>query len=211
MRTSGGCGKVLAIAAVLLLNLTAMGSSLARSAGSALSASNLTGQLLVAAPEMPDPRFRRTVIYMVHHDATGAMGVVVNRPIGDVPLARLLEESGLKSEGVTGNIRMHAGGPVEQARAVVLHSADYRGAGTELVTGSVALTGDPDILRAIAAGTGPRRRLFVLGYAGWRPGQLEAEIKAGGWVTAPADEALVFDEDYDSKWDRAMARRIIDL
>ncbi len=210
MRTSGG-GKVLAIAALLVLNVTAMGSSLARAAGSAPEASSLTGQLLVAAPEMPDPRFRRTVIYMVHHDAAGAVGVAVNRPIGDVPLARLLEESGLKSEGVTGNIRMHAGGPVEQTRAMVLHSADYRGAGTELISGTVALTGDPDILRAIAAGTGPRRRLFVLGYAGWGPGQLEAEIKAGGWVTVPADEALVFDEDYDSKWDRALARRIIDL
>ncbi len=72
--------------------------------------------------------------------------------------------------------------------------------------GGLAVTGDVEILRAIAHGKGPHRSLFVLGYAGWVPGQLEAEIKAKDWFSIPADEALIFEGDADTKWDRAMVR-----
>ena len=160
---------------------------------------------------MPDPRFARTVIYMIRHDASGAQGVVVNRPLREIPLALLLEQMGIESKGVPGTVRLHAGGPVENLRILVLHTAGYAGEGTLAVRDGFAVTWEPDILQAIARGKGPRRMLFAVGYAGWGPGQLEGEMKAGAWVRASADEALLFDDSDETKWERAMARRKIDL
>jgi putative transcriptional regulator len=171
---------------------------------------SLTGQLLVATDTLRDPRFARTVIYMVRHDATGAMGLVVNRPVRDMPLAPLLRKFGLDDRGVTGSVRAHYGGPVELGQGFILHTAEYATPGTERVAGDVAMTPQPGVLNAlsdIARGAGPRKSLFAVGYAGWAPGQLEAEIEQGAWITVPADEALLFDEDATRKWDRAMARR----
>ena len=173
--------------------------------------SGLTGQLLVAAEEMSDPRFVRTVILMIRHDATGAMGLVVNRPIGDVPIARLIEGVGLDGAGVQGDIRLHYGGPVERRQVLTIHTTDYAIEGTLRVTGDTAVTGNPEILRAMGRGKGPKRHLVVLGYAGWAPGQLEGEMKAGGWFAVPADAAILFDDKYDTKWDRAMARRRVEI
>ena len=175
------------------------------------ASASLAGQLLVATPEMPDPRFARTVIYMIQHDASGAEGVVVNRPLGDIPLATLLKQMRMDSAGVTATVQLHAGGPVNPLGVLILHTAEYTGEGTRVIKNGIALTQEPAILAAIARGKGPRRTFFALGYAGWGPGQLEAEMKAGGWVRAVADEAIVFDGDYEHKWDRAMDRRRIDL
>jgi putative transcriptional regulator len=172
---------------------------------------DLTGQLLVATPDMPDPRFAHTVIYMIRHDASGAQGLVVNRPLHEVSLALLLEQMQMESTGVREKVRLHAGGPVDTLRILVLHTAGYASEGTLPVKDGIAVTWEPGILRAIAEGRGPRRALFAIGYAGWGPGQLEAEMKAGAWVRAAADEALLFDDSYETKWDRAMARRKIDL
>jgi len=175
-------------------------------------APGLTGQLLVATPEMTDPRFARTVIYMIHHDGGGAQGLIVNRPLGELPMAALLAQVGLESPGAQGTARLHSGGPVDVRRLLVLHSSDYIGPGTLAVPGgSFAFTAEPSILGVIAQGKGPRRVLFALGYAGWAPGQLEDEMRKGVWVRATADEAIVFDGTYDTKWDRAIARRKIDL
>jgi len=172
----------------------------------------LAGQLLVATSELQDPRFTRTVIYMLRHDArTGAMGLVVNRQLGEVPMAVLLKQSGLPSEGVKGSVRLHVGGPVEATRIIVLHSDDYAGPDTVKVASGVAITSDPSILQSIAEGKAPRRARFTLGYAGWAPGQLEAEMEAGYWIVVPSDDAIVFDDAYETKWDRAMARRRISL
>lgn len=202
----------LSLAAVVVLAAYAFAAAGTSRAGEGReSAGGLTGQLLVATSQIEDPRFMRTVIYMVQHDAGGAVGLVVNRPIGEVPLARVLEQVGLAADGVTGTIRVHYGGPVDRARGFVLHTAEYAGKGTIPVTGSVALTSESGILRDLAAGTGPRQSLFALGYAGWGPGQLEREMDAGHWITVRADEALVFDADSGGKWQRAMARRGIRL
>jgi putative transcriptional regulator len=171
----------------------------------------LTGQLLVAKDDLRDPRFHHTVIYMVHHDANGAMGLVVNRPLADAPLAPLLEKLGRDSQGVAGTIRIHYGGPVEPAKGFVLHTSDWGGGESHVVRDGVAFTTDPAIFDAIAHGTGPRHSLFAVGYAGWGPGQLEAEIARGDWITVSADDALVFDDDAGSKWERAMERRKIVL
>ena len=192
---------------VLLLAAVAAGGPLRGAA----AAESLAGRLLVATPEMPDPRFAETVIYMVSHDAKGAMGLVVNRPIGEVPFAEMLERLGLDSDGASGAIRLHYGGPVEGGRGFVLHTPEYAGEGTVAVNDLAALTGQAEIMRAIASGSGPRRSLMAFGYAGWRAGQLEGELKTGSWITVPADEALVFGGEYEDKWRRALARRTIDL
>jgi putative transcriptional regulator len=172
---------------------------------------SLAGQLLVATDDMPDPRFARTVIYMVRHDGTGAQGLVVNRPLGDIPLAVLLDRAALESKGVNNAVRIHSGGPLDPRRLFVLHTGEYQGELTLPVKDGVALTWDPAILLAIARGAGPRQLLFALGYAGWGPGQLEREMKSGAWVKAAADEAILFDSADESKWERAIARRKIDL
>ena len=172
---------------------------------------SLAGELLVASPEMRDPRFARTVIYMTSHDASGAQGFVVNRPLGEMLLARLLEQMRMDGSSASGKIRLHRGGPVESLRIFALHTSDYTSAHSAVVKDGVSVTSDPDILLAVAAGKGPRRLRLVLGYAGWAPGQLEAEMEAGAWIRAAADESLVFDEDYDKKWEKAQARQKIDL
>lgn len=204
-RRSIGIGTVILLAAVLI------GSSARTVPGARQDGRSLTGRLLVASPEMSDPRFTRTVIYMVRHDATGAMGLVINRPIGHLPLARLLEQLGLPTEGAKGDVRVHYGGPVEGSQGFVLHTADFSGVATIVVKDGVAMTSTPDVISAIAKGTGPRRRLLTLGYAGWSPGQLEGELTRGSWVVAAADEALVFDENYERKWQGAMDRQLINL
>ena len=191
--------------AVVVLVLALAGAAAARDAG------GLAGQLLVATDDLRDPRFHRTVIDLVRHDATGALGLVVNRPLGDVPLARVLEQFGAQERGAPGTLRVHHGGPVEPGRAFMLHTADYAGRETQVIKDGVAVTGHPDVLDALARGQGPRRALFALGYAGWAPGQLEGELGRGAWIVVPADEALVFDDDAAGKWERAMARRKIDL
>ncbi len=200
-----------AIAGTLAAASAVVGATRWKAADAPPGAGSLTGQLLVATPELNDPRFVRTVIYMVRHDANGAMGLVVNRPFKEVPIALLLDRLGADSKGVRGAIRLHYGGPVEPGRAFMLHSAEYAAEGTQVIAGGFALTGEAEVLRAIGAGAGPRRALFALGYAGWGPGQLEGEFRAGAWVTVPADPALVFEGNADDKWERAMARRKIDL
>jgi putative transcriptional regulator len=171
----------------------------------------LTGQLLVAMPQMRDPRFTRSVIYMCAHNAEGAMGLVVNRRVDSITFSDLLTQLGIGPNRRDDEIRVHFGGPVEQGRGFVLHSTDYTQAGTLRVDDLVALTATLDILKEIAAGGGPRRSLLALGYAGWGPGQLDQEIQANGWLSVAADESLVFDDDLDQKWQRAIGKIGVDF
>src|SRR5262244_1883530 len=171
----------------------------------------LTGQLLVAMPQMRDPRFARSVIYMCAHSADGAMGLVVNRRVGSITFNDLLQQLNIGPNKRHDEIRVHFGGPVEQGRGFVLHSSDYTQSGTLRVDDHVALTATLDILKEMAAGGGPRKSLLALGYAGWGPGQLDAEIQANGWLSVSSDEALVFDDDLDNKWERAIHKIGIDF
>lgn len=166
----------------------------------------MTGQLLVAMPTMRDPRFTRTVIFMCAHNAEGAMGLVVNRLVGSLTFPDLLAQLGIPRGPEGRDIRVHFGGPVETSRGFVLHSADYKDEGTMQIGGGFGLTASLDILRDIAGGAGPRQSLLALGYAGWGPGQLDMEIQANGWLSAPADEGLLFDEHLDDKWERAIGK-----
>ena len=166
----------------------------------------LTGQLLVAMPGMQDKRFARTVIYMCAHNAEGAMGLVINRLAGAVTFPDLLQQLNIEAQGLNREIRIHFGGPVETGRGFVLHSGDYRHESTLDVDNEVGLTATIDILQDIANGRGPRQSLLALGYAGWSPGQLDHEIHANGWLHVAPDENLVFDDDLDGKWERAIAK-----
>ncbi len=171
----------------------------------------LTGQLLIAMPGMRDSRFARTVIYLCAHNRDGAMGLVVNRLVGAITFPDLLNQLGIETGTITEEIRVHFGGPVESGRGFVLHTGEYSQEGTLRVDNHIGLTATIDILRDMAVGSGPRRRLLALGYAGWGPGQLDSEIQANGWLHVAADEKLVFDSDLDSKWERAIAKLGVDL
>ena len=166
----------------------------------------LTGHLLIAMPTMRDPRFTRTVIYLCAHTAEGAMGLVLNRLVGSLTFPDLLAQLGIEPGPGIESIRVHFGGPVETGRGFVLHSSEYNASGTMQVSDEVALTASLDILKDIAAGSGPRRSLLALGYAGWGPGQLDAEIQANGWLSVAADDALIFDAALDDKWERAIGK-----
>jgi putative transcriptional regulator len=172
---------------------------------------SLAGQFLVASPSMGDPRFDRAVILMVRHGADGALGIVINKPLGERPIANLLEMFGEKGSNAAGQVRIFAGGPVQRELGFVVHTADYRRSGTLDVDGRVAMTSSREILRDIAANQGPKKSLIAFGYAGWAPGQLEGEMERRVWSTAPADETLIFDEDREKVWESAFSRRIQDL
>jgi putative transcriptional regulator len=174
----------------------------------------LDGQLLIAMPSMADKRFARSVVYMCAHSADGAMGIVINKLAEDVAFRDLLVQleivdggDGTNRERAMGQVRVHRGGPVETGRGFVLHSADFFLENATLpISEGVCLTATLEILRAIASGKGPARALLALGYAGWAPGQLEFEIQANGWLHGPADANILFDDDIDAKYDRALAK-----
>ena len=170
----------------------------------------LTGQFLIAMPTMGDPRFERTVIYMCAHSADGAMGLVVNRVASEIDFPELLNQLQIETDGIKKPIPVLTGGPVETGRGFVLHSMDYSQDSTLKVTDEVGLTATVDILRAIAEGEGPAKSLLTLGYAGWSSGQLDNEIQANGWLNVSSDTSILFDEDLNSKWDRAVRKVGID-
>jgi putative transcriptional regulator len=184
----------------------------ARTPGEAVPSQTVAGHLLVATPKLDDPNFRHTVVYMIQDDSTGAMGLVVNRVLGKGPAAELLKGLGLEANPkLSGEIEVHYGGPVERGRGFVLHSPEYHGADTVVLSDLAALTSSPDILEDLAAGKGPRQSLFALGYAGWAPDQLAAEIAEGAWVVVDADADLLFGNQDDGKWQRALDRQGIEL
>jgi len=172
---------------------------------------SLTGQLLIASPDIGDPRFAHTVILMVKHDKDGALGITINRPVGEKSIASLLEGPGEDVSGIEGTLRIFAGGPVQPDIGFVVHSAEYRRDDTIAVDEHVAMTASRQILRDIGHHRGPVKSLFALGYAGWGPGQLENELARHDWFTAPEEPKLIFDDDRASLWEDAMARRTREL
>ena len=171
----------------------------------------LTGSLLVAMPTIGDPRFEKTVIYMCAHSEGGAMGLVVNKRLGELTVSELMRQLSLEGSAAPARMPVLFGGPVETGRGFVLHSADHVYEGTLQIDDRVALTATMDVLKAIAAGQGPKRALMALGYAGWGPGQLDEEIQANGWLQVPADDDLVFGASLDGIWDAALRRLGVDL
>jgi putative transcriptional regulator len=172
---------------------------------------SLAGQVLIASPGLGDPRFDHTVILMVRHSAGGALGIVLNHPLGERPLAGLLDDIGEKNSGITGSLRIFSGGPVQPEIGFVLHSTDYHRPETVEIDGRVAMTSSREILRDIASQHGPQMKLVAFGYAGWAANQLESELAQRAWFTGAADSKLIFEEDRDKVWDDAMAHRSQDL
>ena len=134
------------------------------------------------------------------------MGLVVNRLIGSITFPDLLEQLDIDAQEAGNDIPIHFGGPVESGRGFVLHSSDYRQEGTLQVSEGVCLTATIDILRDMAGGRGPSKSLVALGYAGWGRGQLDAEMQSNSWLHVDPDDDLVFDDDLEGKWERAIAK-----
>ena len=202
--------RSLSALAAILLPATLLHAALQNPADTPGPAS-LAGQILVASPGMSDPRFGHTVILMVRHGAGGALGIVLNHPLGERPLASLLNALGEKDDGITGSVRIFSGGPVQPEVGFVIHSTDYHRPETVEIDGHVAMTSSREILRDIASRHGPQMTLAAFGYAGWAANQLEGELAQRAWFTAAADTKLIFEEDRDKLWDHAMAHRTQDL
>ncbi len=171
----------------------------------------LTGQLLIAMPQMQDPRFERSVIYICVHNAEGAMGLLVNRRAEELTFHELLQQLGIETGNPPAELPIHIGGPVESGRGFVLHTNDYAQGSTIRVDDMVNLTATIDILKDIAEGHGPRQALLALGYAGWGAGQLDGEIQQNAWLNVPADETLIFDSSLEKKWERSIAKLGVDI
>jgi putative transcriptional regulator len=166
---------------------------------------DLTGKLLIAMPGMGDPRFAHAVIYMCAHSEDGAMGLMINKPTDDLRLRDLLEQLSIKATPDARDIRVHFGGPVEHGRGFVLHDYGYHSSISTLdVNEDFAMTATLDILEDLAEGRGPGKALMALGYAGWGPGQVEAEISENGWLTCEASHDLVFQTSDNEKWEKAL-------
>lgn len=171
----------------------------------------LTGHLLIATPALSDGCFDRAVIYLCEHGEQGAMGVIVNHPIANIRLGEILEALSMPGKRDVCDLPVYFGGPVESHRGFVLHTTDIVLEDSVVGNEGIALTANIGMLKGIAEGKGPRHGLLVLGYAGWAPGQLEAEIETGSWITAPATRELVFEIDSETQWNRAAASLGVDL
>jgi putative transcriptional regulator len=178
---------------------------------SAAPADPPSGNLLIASAQIQDPRFYHAVVLILQHTKDGAFGIVINHKLATEKIAALLAAAGDDDKSVEGSIPVFSGGPVQPELGFVVHSADYRTADTMSVDGKVAMTASKEALKDIGHGKGPKKYFFAFGYAGWGAGQLEGEIARNDWFTATEDSALVFDDDRDTVWDKALARRGQDL
>ena len=186
---------------------------------SSASEFSLSGQLLVAMPSIGDSRFDRTVIYICSHTDKGAMGFVINRPADEIAFIdvlrqlKIIEDDGqINLPEKAREIQVVHGGPVETSRGFVLHTLEPEPIlGVVKIDGTIRLSANMDILHAVAKGDGPERVVFALGYSGWDAGQLEAEIQQNGWILCPSSDDLLFDDDFETKYERALAMIGVDL
>jgi putative transcriptional regulator len=166
---------------------------------------HLFGKLLIAMPGIGDQRFDRSVVYLCAHSEDGAMGLIINKPAGDLQFTDLLDQLGITAAGQSIQVPVHIGGPVENSRGFVLHSNDYdTGEATLEVNDDFGMTATRDILADISRGVGPDSCLLALGYSGWGPGQLEDEIRSNGWLICDATAEIVFSRDHGLKWEMAL-------
>ncbi len=168
---------------------------------------SLAGKLLIAMPSIDDPRFEHAVIFMCLHDDEQAMGLIVNKPSGSLRLGDVLNHLGIEASRTAADRLVLAGGPMKTERGYVLHSSDFSvPEATQPVTEGIGLTATRDVLEAMGGAHPPHDFVLALGYAGWGAGQLESELAQNVWLVADADSAIVFDEDFERKWVRAIRR-----
>ncbi len=170
----------------------------------------LTGSFLISTPKMPDPRFEQQVIYICAHSEEGAMGVAINKPNVLFTIPEVLRGAQLPVPDIDFP-PVYIGGPVELESAFILFQSDYRVEHQLDITASISLSRETKVLEDIAHQVGPKKYLFILGYAGWGPGQLEAELLADGWLTVPAYENIIFDVPDSEKWRSAAMQYGIDI
>ena len=162
---------------------------------------SFSNSLLLATPAMDDPRFRFSVIYMINHDSTGAMGLIINKAQPGLLISDLLEQIGISGDVKVADTPVLNGGPVDIDRGFVLHSADYFKPDSSLkISDTLSLTSTKDVLESLVSDDHPEKVILAVGYAGWGPGQLEREISENSWLIAKADDALLFSDDLKSKW-----------
>jgi putative transcriptional regulator len=172
-------------------------------------AATLVGRFLVAAPSMPDERFQKSVVFICKHDDDdGALGIIVNNTVDDLPLGQVYKQLGIEVPDPAAKRPVLFGGPVETSRGLVLHSADYKREETLLIDGSgvggLALTASLEILKDMADGSGPKEAWLALGHSRWAPGQLDREMQDNAWLVVDGNAGLVFDSDFEAKWQRAL-------
>jgi len=172
---------------------------------------SLRGRFLLATPGMGDPRFRFGVIYIVNHDDSGAMGIVLNKGKKGLRMSELLDQIGIDGDVRVADTPVLSGGPVDLDRGFVLHSLDWFRPDSSLkLSETLSLTSTKDVLRALVSDNAPSRAVLAIGYAGWGPGQLEAELSDNAWLVADADEAIIFDPDLAGKWNGLLSDMGID-
>ncbi len=171
----------------------------------------LTGKVLIAMPGMGDPRFAGSVVLLCAYSQEGAMGLIVNKPVHEMSMRDLFEQLEITQEGAPNRAPLFFGGPVETGRGFVLHTDEYHSGLSSLKVGAgFAMTATQDILEDIAAERGPRAAMVALGYSGWGPGQLEAEIAENGWLIGEASESLIFETGAEDIWARALKELGVD-
>ena len=171
----------------------------------------LTNHFLIAMPGLEDPNFSRTVTYVCEHNEHGAMGIVVNRPMG-LDLGDVLDQMDIPDAPESARQQpVYVGGPVQTERGFVLHSGDRAWDSTLQITDDLSVTTSRDILEAMARGEGPERSLVALGYAGWGEGQLESEMTANTWLSGPADAQIIFELPAERRWQAAAMLLGVDL
>lgn len=171
---------------------------------------NLTGHFLIATPQMADPRFREQVIYICAHSREGSMGVAINNPNQEITMLEILLSTNIPlPEGPLPPV--YTGGPVEMESGFILYQADQQLGSGMAVTQDITLSRESKLLEDISKGRGPKDYLFLLGYAGWGPGQLEAELLDNSWLTVPGDSSILFHTPNELKWKKAARRFGIDI
>lgn len=167
----------------------------------------LTGKLLIAMPGIDDERFEKSVILLCAHTEDHAMGIVLNKEMDDLRLPELLDQLNVPVVGLLPDAPVLQGGPVGQDRGFVIHTEDFESIGATVpITNTLRLTATKEILKAIASTNPPERSRLALGYSGWGPNQLEAELKLNVWLVADSDEGIIFDTDFDAKWEKAVKK-----
>ena len=176
--------------------------------------SSVKDHFLIATEKMKDNRFEKTVVAMLENDKDGAWGLVINKPIGSLPIALLIDPSLNTSEEREElykiNIPVFWGGPVETKKIFILHSNEYQSDSTNSY-GSISISHDYDILFDIAKNKGPEKSLVILGYSGWGDGQLEGEMERDHWILSDIDLNIMFDKESSGKWKRAYKNSFIKI
>ena len=169
---------------------------------------------LVATEKLQDSRFSKTVIVMLENDENGAWGFVINKPLGTIPIASLIDSSLNTSKDreklLKKKIQVFWGGPVDVEEIFILHSTEYRSETTRNY-GNISVSKDYNILFDIAENKGPEKSLVIFGYSGWGSGQLEGEMERDHWILSDVDLNIIFDEEIDTKWEKAYKKSFIKI